>query len=128
MSFLGEKDSLLKNWVEQKIQEGTREEYLPKTKLEERSTSPARKRKRTKKEKEIIAKVRNENADFVIDLSEEIKNNLNWWECESDSADEWRCKMLEAWYKIGHQPEEWTDYDWRVLWYHSLSEDANLPF
>ena len=128
MSFLGEKGSLLKTWVDQKIQEGTREEFLPKTKLEERSVLPVLKRKRTKKEKEILAKVRKYNANFILDISEEPNKNKKWWEYESDPADEWRCKLLAAWYRIGHRPEEWTDYDWYAFWRHSTSEDANLPF
>ena len=30
--------------------------------------------------------------------------------------------------RIEDEQSEWTEYDWSQLWYHSTSENANLPF
>ena len=128
MSFLGEQGSLLKTWVQQKIQEGIPEEFLPKVTVVARASQPNRKRKRTEKEMEILKKVRIQNENFVLNISEEISDNRNWWEFEFDVANEWRYFLIDGRYRIKNYPEDWSEYDWYTLWNHSTSEDANLPF
>ena len=129
MSFLGEQGCLLSNFVQKRIEDGIPQEFLPLSKVFKKVPSTDCKRKRTPEELIILANVRKEHSNFQLDIIEENNDkNRRWWEYEEDAAESWRYQLTEARYKRQHRPSEWSEYDWRQLWYHSTSDDANLPF